>query len=288
LTEIVSIMDTQPIGQAIRERIALREMARLQVHFLQRLHGVLLGEQLVFRGGSALHGVYLHKRWSKDLDFFAPVDVASRIRESAAENGLLLEEPMRREEDDYAERGGGRDPNKRPDGTLSVFASPGTVYARVEIRVDVCNRDNTLFPTEERLFVPLHGAPVPVRVQRLSELMADKFGCTLRRSKPMDFSDLWLGLNAHQELWNEIRFVMEHKNCGPYDIVPLQTFTAGAALANLDKARETWDEKLGKAMSSFPAYDTVRQDLTQWLPFFNMRNDQEEHIDELYGRERAQ
>ncbi len=261
---------TRQLGLGILQRVAMREMARLQSHFLSELNRLPLGEQLVFRGGAALHGVYLGGRWSKDLDFFAPPEIAFGIRAIAAEQGLLLEEPPKVIEEGYTLRGHKRDPTARPDGTLSVFALPGTVHSRVEIRVDVCSRDNTLFPVERQMFVPLSYPPVSVRVQRLSELMADKFGCVLRRSKAMDFLDLWYGLNARPDLKDEIRDVMERKDCGPYDIVPLQTFTTEAALAHLENTEETWDEKTSTALSTPPSFDRVREDLTVWLPFFNM------------------
>ena len=59
------------LGTSILTRIAQRERDGLKVALLSALSTAPLFGQLIFRGASALHGVYLHERYSEDLDFFA-------------------------------------------------------------------------------------------------------------------------------------------------------------------------------------------------------------------------
>ena len=86
----VSSEDTQQIGLGILQRIAVREKARLQSHFLSYLYGSPESDNIILCGSMALHGVYLHKRWSKDLDFEAPKNVALQFGQIAAQAGLSL------------------------------------------------------------------------------------------------------------------------------------------------------------------------------------------------------
>lgn len=79
------------LGTSVLIRIAQREQDSLKVGLLSAICTTSLSHQLVFRGASALHGVYLHERYSEDLDFFAAPEIVVNAVAAFDAAGLMLE-----------------------------------------------------------------------------------------------------------------------------------------------------------------------------------------------------
>lgn len=237
----------QNIGSAILTRITQRERDRLKVTLLQALSGTPLFDQLIFRGASALHGVYLHERYSEDLDFFALPPLAADFVPAFQMAGMLLEE--------------------RP-GAVPVYACRGAVHTRVELGVDVI----AMHHPEEAFLVPLsatyqaiNGQTAPVRTYPLSALLARKLRYVMRRRYAVDFYDLWIGLEKHPECAPEMQEIVRRREGG---MEGGERYQSLGALANLAGLEATWHEELHALMPRVPAFETVRRDLTYWLPLF--------------------
>lgn len=164
--------EPETLGRTIFNRIGTLERTRLQTKCLQMLSALPVWDQLVFRGGIAIHGVYLHGRCSRNLDFLAPADVKSRFVEILAEQGIAL----RQKEED-----------KTP-----FFPMQGTVFKEIAVGIDICQREAAETTWINVLFQGVGGVTVPVRAMPLAPQMAEKLRATTRRARSTDFYDFWL------------------------------------------------------------------------------------------------
>jgi len=232
------------LGTLILTRIAQRERDSLKAAVLRSLHDTSLYGQLIFRGASALHGVYLHERYSEDLDFFAAPELAADACAAFCQAGLSLE--------------------SRPDA-VPVYAHRGAVHERVELGVDVIAahypEESFLIP-QEAVFRAVTGETAPVRTYSLPALLARKLRYVMRRRYAVDFYDLWIGLEKHPEGAGEMREIVRRREsaltCGG-------CYRAEAALMNLDSLETTWQAELDALMPRVPAFARVRRDLAHWL-----------------------
>lgn len=248
-------MDTQYVGNAILQRIAVREHARLQAHFLRQLYRHPESENIVLCGSAALHGVYLHKRWSKDLDFAAPPETAARFRAIAAECDLVL-----------TDREGlaiGNDETR----SAFTFAQPSVFYPEVSVAVEVFSKEMSIAP-ERRPFKTLSGDLIPVVARPIYQMLALKIGCISLRYKALDYVDLWLGLQSDPALKYEVRRLLIAGTCHAGVFTPPRFVDVGQALERLDQHRAAWDQTLSVYMNRVPSFEQVRDDLANWLPFF--------------------
>ncbi len=244
-----------PIGQALLQRIAVREKARVQAHFLARLYAHLDAQNIVLCGSAALHGVYLHRRWAKDLDFVALPGVAARFTDIARECGLML---AAKDEDSAP----------RLDRTGWMFGLTRTGFPEARIAVEVFTCDTFRVVPERGTWMADSGETVAVWAKPLPEIIGIKLGNVFRRAKAADYVDLWLGLQSDPALRYPVREMLGRGLCFAGDFTPPAALDMALALSQLDTLRETWREKLSPYMKHVPPFDEVRAELAHSLPFF--------------------
>jgi len=236
------------IGSAVSRRIGQRQKDQLKVHFLKRLSLTPLFDQIVLRSGSALHGVYLHERYTEDLDFFALPALAHNAQAAFAEVEMVLEH--------------------RADGIAPIYAAPGLAQARVEIGVDVLAAsypEESFLVPEPHTFRSVSGETAPVRTYPLPALLARKLRYVMWRRFAVDFYDLWIGLEKHPEAAPDIREIVRRREVGVAD---KDRYRAEVAQAGLDALKASWHEELAALMPRVPEFQQVRQGLAHWLPLF--------------------
>lgn len=236
------------LGSAVSRRIGQRQKEQLKVHFLKRLSLTSLFDQLVLRSGSALHGVYLHARYTEDLDFFALPALAHNAQAVFAEVGLTLE--------------------RRADGIAPIYAAPGLAQARVEISVDVLAAsypEESFLAPEPHTFRAVSGETAPVRTYPLPALLARKLRYVMWRRFAVDFYDLWVGLEKHPEVAPDIREIVRRREVG---VAFHECYRAGTARMSLDALEASWHEELAALMPRVPEFGQVQRDLAYWLPLF--------------------
>lgn len=243
------------IGQAFLQRIAVREKARVQAHFLARLYAHPEAQNIVLCGSAALHGVYLHGRWAKDLDFVALPGVAARFADIARECGLTL---TAKDEDSVP----------RLDRAGWTFGLPRAGFPEARIAVEVFTCDTFRVAPERGTWTADSGETLSVWAKPLSEIMGANLGNIFRRAKAADYVDLWLGLQSDPALRYAVREMLGRGLCFAGDFTPPAALDMALALSQLDTLRETWREKLSPYMKHVPPFDAVRADLARSLPFF--------------------
>ena len=240
-------------GQALVQRIAVREKARVQALFLSRLYAHPESQSFVLCGSAALHGVYLHGRWAKDLDFCACPDAAQRFADIAADCGLTLTV-----KDD--------DSLHTLDRTGWTFGLPRTQFPEARIAVEVFTHERFRVAPVAADWTADTGDSVRVWAKPLHEMLAVKIGCCFQRAKAVDFVDLWLGLKSDLASRYAVREVLQRELCFAGDFTPPTTINVPLALSQMDSTEAAWNEKLSAYMKQPPPFSVVRDDLTHWLP----------------------
>ena len=200
----------------------------------------LLGNELVFRGGTCLHKLWLDRPWrySEDLDYVRRTDggigeVIDAIREVAAVIGF-----------DQVRPDVGRYPKVRLESTYVN----GT-RMRVKVEMNTFERSPAQ-PTVTKAFSvssPWFSGNSEVPTFALEEVVATKIRALFQRKKGRDLFDLWLAVERAGVPPRDIAACF-----GPYRP---KGWTAGRALANLkakmDDREFTGD--LGQLLSDWPA-----------------------------------
>lgn len=167
-----------------------------------------LKERLAFRGGTALHKLYLSPaaRYSEDIDLvqirsepFGPI--IDKLRESLD----FLGRPTVKQ--------------KQHNNTLAYrFNSEDGIPLRLKVEVN-CREHHTIFGIREVKYTMDSGwytSQVSVPTYELAELLGTKMRALYQRRKGRDLFDMWYALtqsntdpNKILEAWN---FYMEHEN----------------------------------------------------------------------------
>jgi len=225
-------------GERIAHWMAIREKSRLQVRLIQEILKLSSIDGFVLGGAVALHRVYLNKRWSEDLDFFAPKALSGQIIERLADRGHEL--------------------RHRPQ-LIPAYEQPGICFDTVGIGVDVSPQDDVR--SELRIFRGLAGEELRLNVCPLHDIIADKLDCVMGRARATDFADLWWSLEVCLSSVEEIRALQQKRR-------RRDRFEAGIALRRLDEISGAWHDDLARFTMSVPDVLQVKADLIRILPLF--------------------
>jgi len=161
-------------------------ISRLLVEFYQ---DAFIREKLLFRGGTALHKIFLIPavRYSEDLDFVQKDaegigQVLSSIKKICQP---LLGKPRTRQ---------------KADGVILGFSStsefPPSIPLRIKVEVNTREHTN-VFPIEHRSYEiesRWYSGECKLAIYSLEELLATKLRALYQRKKGRDLFDLWYGL----------------------------------------------------------------------------------------------
>lgn len=168
--------------QAGRQGVSLGALEKdyILTLILQRIYAEEKWRQmLIFKGGTALHKLYLHRRLSLDLDFTAQEPVSLEAIRS------VLEMP--------AIGGQVKDAHAFDDAlTIDRLGFVGPLRHPNSIKVDISFREAVQLPPREVVLSTVYSPPFPVTCMALEELLAEKIRAVLMRRAPRDYFDLWL------------------------------------------------------------------------------------------------
>jgi predicted nucleotidyltransferase component of viral defense system len=179
----------------------------------------LLGQELVFRGGTCFHKLWLDRPWrySEDLDYVRTTaggigDILSALRSIGERVGF-----------DRVTTDVGTHPKAR---LRSTFATGGPMTIKVEINTFERSPARPVLRRDYRVESPWFSGAAPVTTFDLAELIATKIRALFQRKKGRDLFDLWLAVRHAGVSVDDISACFE-----PYRP---DTWTAARALANLD------------------------------------------------------
>ncbi len=179
----------------------------------------LLGEELVFRGGTCLHKLWLDRPWrySEDLDYVRRTaggvgDVLDALREGADAVGF-----------DRVQTTIGRHPKARFDST---FVGGGRMRIKVELNTFERSPARPIVTRELAIDSPWFEGQAAVPTFAIEELIATKIRALFQRKKGRDLFDVWLAV--------EEAGVPPVEIAASFDPYRPEGWTADRALANLE------------------------------------------------------
>ncbi len=242
------------------QRIAQRNKVGMQVQerdYVQHLILWLLysrSQELVFKGGTALRLAYGGNRYSEDLDFNGPADVAAlrslweKVVGGLGDFGVVAE--MRNEW--ISEVGYSFDVS---------FQGPlhdGRDRSKGKVRVDVNRRQEEVEARRELVTSEYDDVrPFVVTVITAEHLMAEKLRAMLVRSQPRDLYDIWLLLR--QGVRPDP--VLIERKMALYEMA----WNSDALMEALKRVRAGWQRDLRHLLPQFVPYEVAREGVASLL-----------------------
>lgn len=242
------------------QRIAQRNGVGMQVQerdYVQHLILWLLysrSQALIFKGGTALRLVYGSNRYSEDLDFNGPDDVAilqslwKEIVAGLGDFGVVAE--MR---NDWVS-----DVGYSFDVSFQGPLHNGRDRSKGKVRIDV-NRRPEQVQTRRELVTSEYDdvRPFVVTVLTLEHLMAEKIRALLVRGKPRDLYDIWLLL--HQGVEPDTALIQ--RKLALYEM----RWDPGALKEAVERVRADWERDLRPLLPQFVPYELAREGIAALL-----------------------
>jgi len=237
-------------------RLAQRHGVGMQVQERDYIQHLLLWllysrtQQLVFKGGTALRLVYGGNRYSEDLDFNGPGDVATL--------GTLWEGIVSGLED-FGIAAEMRNAWISDVGYSFDVSFQGPLYdgrdrSKGKVRVDVNRRPEKVEARRELVISEYDDVrPFVVTVLTVEHLLAEKMRALLVRGKPRDLYDIWLLLR--QGVQPDLTLVQRKLS-----LYGMKWDRDGLEKA-LERVRADWERDLRPLLPQFVAYEDVRREV---------------------------
>src|SRR5271157_2600784 len=153
---------------------------------MQIISGSSLGENLVFKGGTAIHHCYLSQfRFSEDLDF------------TSIRSNLLLDE-VRKVFADFDFLAIKKDYQSEATIKIERLQYSGPLLQPNTLKVEIDYLQNVLLPPKSMKYNNVWGLDFKVRVMDEREICAEKIRAMSDRARYRDFYDLFLLTEAYQ------------------------------------------------------------------------------------------
>jgi len=236
--------------RARRQRVSLGALEKDYVLtlILQRIYAEeVWRETLVFKGGTALHKLYLHRRLSLDLDFTAqePVSLESILP--------LLQAP---EIDGQV-----KDAHEFHDAlTIDRLGFVGPLQHPNSIKVDISFRERVQLAPRRATLTTAYLSPFAVTCMALEEILAEKIRAALMRRAPRDYFDLWLLFQQDDIAFDAVPDLVRAK----LDTVD-HPYDSSSLWESPDVLKRLWSEDLRQLMPDVPPFGTVFRDLQDFF-----------------------
>ena len=205
---------------------------------LKKVYESGLKDRLVFKGGTALHKLYLHKRTSIDLDFTEARPVKINELKAVIEDREINSKI--------------KEINKTGNSTKVVLSYTSALEYKNNIILDISKREKPILkPITKELKSP-YFKEIEVLTFQLEELIAEKIRAVIQRNKPRDYLDVYYVLGRKGFDFNKAIGIAKQKlkaSGGEFD--------AGRAFRDLDVVRSLWEEDLRGLTPEMPDFDRV-------------------------------
>lgn len=169
---------------SLRYPLAIAEKDYLLAVVLQIIYSSKLKDSLVFKGGTAIHHLYLDQlRFSEDLDFQTTGKITEDdLREVFAPYDFL--EIVKSYQSDF---------------TLKIerLKFTGPLGQPNSIKLDIDLTQELILPAEKAEYNNVYGVPVTVSVMAAKEICAEKVRAVNERARYRDFFDLVMVMKAN-------------------------------------------------------------------------------------------
>lgn len=183
---------------SFRYPLAVAEKDYFLAVVLQIIYSSRLKDSLVFKGGTAIHHLYLDQlRFSEDLDFQTTGEITEDDLQEIFQSYDFLEIIK----------------SYRSDYTLKIqrLKFTGPLGQPNSIKLDVDLTQKLILPAEKMEYKNVYGVPVTVRVMAVKEICAEKIRAANERARYRDFYDLAMVLKNNGFDPKEILEILKKK-----------------------------------------------------------------------------
>jgi predicted nucleotidyltransferase component of viral defense system len=201
------------------------------------------GQTLIFKGGTALHKLFLHRRLSLDLDFTARRPVGLELIRPVLEIPEI--------------QGQIKDVHEYQDAlTIDRLRFVGPLQHPNSVKVDVSFREPIQLPPRQAVLSTAYLPSFAVTCMALEEILAEKIRAALMRRTPRDYFDLWLLFQRDDIAFDGLPVLVQAKLASvghPY--APDTLWKSPRVLERL------WTEDLRELMRDVPPFETMFREL---------------------------
>ena len=197
-----------------------------------------LKQNLVFKGGTALHKLYLHKRMSIDLDFTELKPFSIDELKTIIENKEISSEI--------------KEINKTDNSTKIVLSYFTILEYRNNIIIDISKREKPALELVIRKLKSHYFKEISVLTFQLEELIAEKIRAIIQRNKPRDYLDIYYILGNKDINWSEVIDLAKKKLKISKDKLSIERI-----FNNLDMVKSLWEQDLRELLPVMPDFDKV-------------------------------
>jgi len=215
---------------------------------LKKIYESNLKDRLVFKGGTALHKLYLHRRISIDLDFTEIKPV--RINEL----GEIIE--------DKEITSKIKEINKTDNSIKIVLSYVGVLRYKNNIVLDISKREKPILKLITKKLKSFYFEKIDVLTFQLEELIAEKIRAAIQRNKPRDYLDIYYILNRKNFDLHKAIEIAKQKLEGDND-----GFDIKKVFGNLDVVRNLWNYDLRGILPDIPDFGIVIKKLREGFKY---------------------
>jgi len=213
-----------------------------------------IGDEFIFKGGTALQKCYGLNRFSEDLDF-------------TLSRGISVEEVIEKSIVGMNLFGCESSTKKMKDDDISVsfqIRVRGPLYDGREksytyVRVEISKRERSIFPPTKINVIPMYRdlPPYMISVMETSEIMAEKVRAILTRERARDVYDLYFligkGVETNLEMIEDkLRYYS-------------MEFDTDEFVSAVERKERLWYNELRNLVPQIPDFDTVKRSIHRWI-----------------------
>jgi predicted nucleotidyltransferase component of viral defense system len=218
-------------------------------YILKKIYESSLKDKLIFKGGTALHRLYLHKRMSIDLDFTEISPVKSNEIKKIIEDKNINSKI--------------REIVRTDKSTKIVLSYISVLEYKNNIVLDISKREKPILKLIKKKAKSPYFKEIEILTFQLEELIAEKIRAIEQRKRPRDYLDIFYILNKKSFDFEKSLKIAKQKLKLDKD-----SFDIERIFSDLDIVRNLWERDLTTILPDIPDFDKVIRKLKKKFGYF--------------------
>ena len=218
-------------------------------YILKKIYESSLKDKLIFKGGTALHRLYLHKRMSIDLDFTEISPVKSNEIKKIIEDKNINSKI--------------REIVRTDKSTKIVLSYISVLEYKNNIVLDISKREKPILKLIKKKAKSPYFKEIEILTFQLEELIAEKIRAIEQRKRPRDYLDIYYILNKKSFDFEKSLKIAKQKLKLDKD-----SFDIERIFCDLDVVRNLWERDLTTILPDIPDFDKVIRKLKKKFGYF--------------------
>lgn len=209
-----------------------------------------MGNELAFKGGTALQKAFGLPRFSIDLDFTQQAELPQGLF-------LLIEKDL----SDFGCKAAFSEERKK-DSRLVKFALQGPLYEGTPrtltvLRIEISLREHILLEPDTKEIIPIYPdvQPYLIKMMKLEEILAEKVRAIFTRAKARDIFDLSFLLAKKIALKESL----VNQKLGVFGIA----YSKAVFIQHLKKVKSIWKNELSQLLQHIPSYEEIIKEIKE-------------------------